>query len=78
MKNVMNSIWNLMKLSAFIFPLSVFVSCSQEEFLPQETTTLQFVVSDFPAFQDSSPESGEVPQAEGSVLTRAIGTQDEG
>ena len=106
MKNVMNSIWNLMKLSAFIFPLSVFVSCSQEEFLPQETTTLQFVVGDFPAFQDSSPESGatraaeealnvlpcpkegstvpcatgarSVPQAEGSVLTRAIGTQDEG
>ena len=65
MKNVMNSIWNLMKLSAFIFPLSVFVSCSQEEFLPQETTTLQFVVSDFPAF-------GEGGQ------TRAIGTQDEG
>ena len=56
----------------------LFVSCSQEEFLPQETTALQFVVSDFPAFQDSSPESGEVPQAEGSVLTRAIGTQDEG
>ena len=106
MKNVMNSIWNLMKLSAFIFPLSVFVSCSQEEFLPQETTTLQFVVGDFPAFQDSSPESGatraaeealnvlpcpkegstvlcatgarSVPQAEGSVLTRVIGTQDEG
>ena len=106
MKNVMNSIWNLMKLSAFIFPLSVFVSCSQEEFLPQETTALQFVVSDFPAFQDSSPESGatraaeealnvlpcpkegstvlcatgarSVPQAEGSVLTRVIGTQDEG
>ena len=78
MKNVMNSIWNLMKLSAFIFPLSVFVSCSQEEFLPQETTTLQFVVGDFPAFQNSSPKLGEVPQAEGSVLTRAIGTQDEG
>ena len=84
----------------------LFVSCSQEEFLPQETTALQFVVSDFPAFQDSSPESGatraaeealnvlpcpkegstvpcatgarSVPQAEGSVLTRAIGTQDEG
>ena len=56
MKNVMNSIWNLMKLSAFIFPLSVFVSCSQEEFLPQETTTLQFVVGDFPAFQNSSPK----------------------
>ena len=36
MKNVMNSIWNLIKLSTFIFPLSVFVSCSQEEFLPQE------------------------------------------
>ena len=65
MKNVMNSIWNLMKLSAFIFPLSVFVSCSQEEFLPQETTTLQFVVGDFPAF-------GEGTQ------TRVIGTQDEG
>ena len=78
MKNVMNSIWNLMKLSAFIFPLSVFVSCSQEEFLPQETTTLQFVVGNFPAFQNSSPKLGEVPQAEGSVLTRAIGTQDEG
>ena len=79
MKNVMNSIWNLMKLSAFIFPLSVFVSCSQEEFLPQETTTLQFVVSDFPAYQNSSPESGEVAfRPEGSVLTRAIGTQDEG
>ena len=89
MKRVMNSIWNLMKLSAlnpskllplavyvnkfpsacllaiFIFPLSVFVSCSQEEFLPKETTALQFVVSDFPAF-------GEDAQ------TRAIGTQDEG
>ena len=78
MKNVMNSIWNLMKLSAFIFPLSVFVSCSQEELLPQETTTLQFVVSDFPAFQNSSPKLGEVPQAEGSVLTRVIGAQDEG
>ena len=37
MKNVMNSIWNLIKLSTFIFPLSVFISCSQEEFLPQET-----------------------------------------
>ncbi|MBE6294174.1 MAG: hypothetical protein E7090_05780 [Bacteroidales bacterium] len=84
----------------------LFVSCSQEEFLPQETSTLQFVVSDFPAFQDSSPESGATraaeealnvlpcpkegstvpcatgarsePQAEGSVLTRAVGTQDEG
>ncbi len=65
MKNVMNSIWNLMKLSAFIFPLSVFVSCSQEEFLPQETTTLQFVVSDFPAFGEGTK-------------TRAIGTQDKG
>ena len=64
MKNVMNSIWNFMKLSTFIFPLSVFVSCSQEEFLPQETTTLQFVVSDFPAFQDSSPESGATRAAE--------------
>ena len=65
MKNVMNSIWNLMKLSVFIFPLSVFVSCSQEEFLPQETTTLQFVVSDFPMFGEG-------------IQTRVIGTQDEG
>ena len=43
----------------------LFVSCSQEDFLPQETTALQFVVSDFPTF-------GEGTQ------TRAIGTQDEG
>ena len=52
-------------LAIFIFPLSVFVSCQQEEFLPQETTALQFVVSDFPMF-------GEGTQ------TRVIGTQDEG
>ena len=65
MKNVMNSIWNLMKLSAFIFPLSVLVSCEQIEDFSQETTSLQFVVSDFPAF-------GEDAQ------TRAIGTQDKG
>ena len=44
----------------------LFVSCSQEEILPQETaTSLQFVVSDFPAF-------GEGPD------TRVIGTQDIG
>ena len=67
-------------LSVLCTLLSVlFVSCSQEEILPQETaTSLQFVVSDFPAFQNSSPESGEVPQAEGSALTRVIGTQDIG
>ena len=66
-------------LAIFIFPLSVFVSCEQIEDFSQETTALQFVVSDFPAFQDSSPESGEVAfRPEGSVLTRAIGTQDEG
>ena len=63
----------------FAFLSVLFVSCSQEEFLPQETTALQFVVSDFPAFQDSSPELGEVAfRPEGPVLTRAIGTQDEG
>ena len=78
MKNVMNSIWTWVMLSVFTFPLSVLVSCEQIEDFSQETTSLQFVVSDFPAFQDSSPESGEMPQAEGSVLTRAIGTQDEG
>ena len=55
------------KFSVFNFPLSVLVlvSCSQEEFLPQETTSLQFVVSDFPTF-------GESPD------TRVIGTQDVG
>ena len=57
----------------------LFVSCEQIEDFSQETaTSLQFVVSDFPAFQNSSPESGEVPQAEGSALTRVIGTQDIG
>ena len=56
-------------------------SCSNEldEVLqPAGNGNLQFVVSDFPAFQNSSPESGEVPQAEGSALTRVIGTQDVG
>ena len=65
MKNVMNRIWTWVMLSVFTFPLSVFVSCQQEEFLPQETSALRFVVGDFPAFGESGP-------------TRAIGTQDEG
>ena len=65
MKNVMNRIWTWVMLSVFTFPLSVFVSCQQEEFLPQETTSLQFVVSDFPTFGEGTK-------------TRAIGTQDEG
>ena len=52
-------------LAIFTFPLSVLVSCEQIEDFSQETTSLQFVVSDFPAF-------GEGTQ------TRAIGTQDEG
>ena len=52
-------------LAIFTFPLSVLVSCEQIEDFSQETTSLQFVVSDFPAF-------GEGAQ------TRAIGTQDEG
>ena len=29
--NIKNKVWNLVKLSVFTFPLSVFVSCSQEE-----------------------------------------------
>ena len=55
------------KFSVFTFPLSVLVlvSCSQEEFLQQETTSLQLLVSDFPAFSESHD-------------TRAIGTQDVG
>ena len=52
-------------LAIFTFPLSVLVSCEQIEDFSQETTSLQFVVSDFPAF-------GESPD------TRVIGTQDVG
>ena len=67
-------------LSAFSF-LILITSCSNEldeALQPANNGSLQFVVSDFPAFQNSSQKLGEVPQAEGSVLTRAIGTQDEG
>ena len=64
-----NNIFNWMKLSSFIFALSsLFASCSNElddTLQPVENGTLQFVVSDFPAF-------GEGTQ------TRTIGTQDEG
>ena len=77
--NIINKLWSWVTFSVFTFPLSVLVSCEQIEDFSQETaTSLQFVVSDFPAFQNSSPESGEVPQAEGSALTRVIGTQDVG
>ncbi|MBQ8271380.1 MAG: hypothetical protein IJZ22_09315, partial [Bacteroidaceae bacterium] len=60
-----DKLWTLVKLSVFTFPLSVLVSCEQIEDFSQETTSLQFVVSDFPAF-------GESPD------TRVIGTQDVG
>ena len=64
-----NNILNWIKLSSFIFALSaLFASCSNEldEALQSVGNgTLQFVVSDFPAFGESR-------------LTRAIGTQDEG
>ena len=64
-----NNILNWIKLSSFIFALSsLFASCSNElddTLQPVENGTLQFVVSDFPAFGESGP-------------TRAIGTQDEG
>ena len=64
-----NNILNWMKLSSFIFALSsLFASCSNEldEVLqPAGNGSLQFVVSDFPAF-------GESPD------TRVIGTQDIG
>ena len=64
-----NNILNWIKLSSFIFALSsLFASCSNEldeALQPANNGTLQFVVSDFPAF-------GEGAQ------TRAIGTQDEG
>ena len=64
-----NNILNWIKLSSFIFALSsLFASCSNEldeALQPVNKGSLQFVVSDFPAF-------GEGTQ------TRAIGTQDEG
>ena len=63
--NIINKLWTLVKFSVFTFPLSVLVSCEQIEDFSQETTSLQFVVSDFPAF-------GESPD------TRVIGTQDVG
>ena len=65
--NITNKLWNWVKFSVFTFPLSVLVlfSCSQEEFLPQDTTSLQILVSDFPAFSENHD-------------TRAIGTQDVG
>lgn len=68
MKNITNITKKLrswVKFSVFTFPLYVLFSCSQEEFLPQDTTSLQFLVSDFPAFGESHD-------------TRAIGTQDIG
>ncbi len=63
--NIINKLWSWVMFSVFTFPLSVLVSCEQIEDFSQETTSLQFVVSDFPAF-------GESPD------TRVIGTQDIG
>ena len=60
-----DKLWSWVTFSVFTFPLSVLVSCEQIEDFSQETTSLQFVVSDFPAF-------GESPD------TRVIGTQDVG
>ena len=64
-----NNILNWIKLSSFIFALSsLFASCSNElddTLQPVENGTLQFVVSDFPTFGESTQ-------------TRAIGTQDGG
>jgi len=63
--NIINKLWSWVTFSVFTFPLSVLVSCEQIEDFSQETTSLQFVVGDFPAFGESTQ-------------TRAIGTQDEG
>ena len=64
-----NNVFNWMKLSSFIFALSaLFASCSNEldeALQPANNGTLQFVVSNFPTFGESTQ-------------TRAIGTQDEG
>ena len=69
MKNIKKNILNWMKLPSFIFALStLFASCSNElddTLQPANNSTLQFVVSNFPAF-------GEGTQ------TRVIGTQDAG
>lgn len=67
MKRIYIEQYQRSNLSSFLFALCslLFTSCSQEEPLPQETTVLQFIVSDFPAF-------GESPK------TRAIGTPDAG
>ena len=66
-----NNILNWIKLSSFIFALSsLFASCSNEldeALQPANNGTLQFVVSDFPAF-------GEEPQTRASSL----GTPDTG
>ena len=66
-----NNILNWIKLSSFIFALSsLFASCSNEldeALQPANNGTLQFVVSDFPAF-------GEDPQTRASSL----GTPDAG
>ena len=69
MKNIVK-VWSssvAFLLSAFSF-LILITSCSNEldeALQPANNCTLQFVVSDFPAFGESGP-------------TRAIGTQDEG
>ena len=64
-----NNILNWIKLSSFIFALSsLFASCSNEldeALQPANNGTLQFVVGDFPAFDEGTQ-------------TRVIGTQDEG
>ena len=78
MKNITDmtkKIWTWVKLSVFTFPLSVFVSCEQQiEDLPQETAALQFVVGDFPAYDDSQtrtigiPEDGKTEWVEGDEI----------
>ena len=78
MKNITDmtkKIWTWVKLSVFTFPLSVFVSCEQQiEDLPQETAALQFVVSDFPVYDDpqtrtiGTPEDGKTEWEEGDEI----------
>ena len=78
MKNITDmtkKIWTWVKLSVFTFPLSVFVSCEQQiEDLPQETAASQFVVGDFPAYDDpqtrtiGTPEDGKTEWEEGDEI----------
>ena len=58
--NIKNKVWNLVKLSVFTFPLSVFVSCSQEEdFSQSDATDVVKVVASVSNMQTRVAYSGD-------------------